>query len=57
MDVVHFMNKEVAIAKKLNHPNIVKLYEVIEDEEYKKFYMIMEHCQKGSLKNEMMARR
>ena len=50
-DVSHVMNKEVAIFKKLTHPNIVRLYEVIEDEEYKKLYMIMEHCAKGSLKN------
>lgn len=48
------MNKEIAISKKLNHSNIVKLYEVIEDEEYKKLYMIMEYCEKGSLKNEMV---
>lgn len=44
-DIVH----EIAIMKKLKHQNIVKLREVIDDEESDKLYMIMVYCQKGSL--------
>jgi [calcium/calmodulin-dependent protein kinase] kinase len=31
--------KEVAIMKKINHPNIMKLYEVIDDEKNNKLYL------------------
>ena len=44
-DIAH----EVAIMKKLRHQNIVKLREVIDDEECDKMYMIMFYCHKGSL--------
>jgi [calcium/calmodulin-dependent protein kinase] kinase len=35
--------------KKMNHPSIVKLYEVIDDPEYDKLFMIMEYIPGGSL--------
>ena len=41
--------QEVAIMKKLKHQNIVKLREVIDDEESDKMYLIMVYCAKGSL--------
>lgn len=44
-DIAH----EVAIMKKLKHQNIVKLHEVIDDQEHDKLYMVMVYCQKGSL--------
>ena len=44
-DIAH----EVAIMKKLKHQNIVKLHEVIDDEECDKLYMIIVYCEKGSL--------
>jgi hypothetical protein len=33
--------------KKLNHPNVVRLFEVIDDENKDKLYMIIEFCEKG----------
>ncbi|KAA6381586.1 MAG: putative Serine Threonine protein kinase [Streblomastix strix] len=41
------MNKEVAIMKKMNHPNLVRLHEVIDDEQQKKLYMILEYVKGG----------
>jgi [calcium/calmodulin-dependent protein kinase] kinase len=35
--------------KKINHPNIVKLFEVIEDKLTEKIYLVMEYMKKGSL--------
>lgn len=40
-------NKEVAIQQNLDHPNIVKLYEVFKDA--KRIYLVMELCQGGEL--------
>ena len=40
-------NREVEIMYKLNHPNIVKLYEVKETPQY--FYLVTEYCNGGSL--------
>ena len=33
--------KEISILKKVDHPNIIKLYEVFEDDKY--LYLIMEY--------------
>jgi len=35
--------------KKIDHPHLVKLYEVIDDPEDEKIYMVMEYMQKGSI--------
>ena len=40
---------EIAILKKMNHPNVVRLYEIIDDEKFDKLYMIMEYVDGGSL--------
>ncbi|KAG0005467.1 hypothetical protein BGZ65_011089 [Modicella reniformis] len=40
---------EVAILKKLNHPNIVKLFEVLDVAEGDSMYMVFEWCEKGVL--------
>lgn len=40
---------EMAILKKLNHPNIVKLYEIIDDPKHEKLYLITEYIKNGDL--------
>ena len=37
--------KEIAILKKLNHPNIIKLYEILHNYEKEKIYLIMEYAE------------
>lgn len=39
--------REVSIMKQLDHPNIVKLFEIFEDRNY--IYMVMELCEGGEL--------
>lgn len=41
------INREITLQKKLNHPNILKLYEAIEDE--RKIYIVLELANRGSL--------
>ena len=41
--------KEIAILKKTNHPNIVKLYEILYCKKNKKIYLILEYCEHGEL--------
>lgn len=43
---------EINILKKLDHPNILKLYEVFEDE--KKYYLVTELCKGGELFDEII---
>ncbi|KAG0204229.1 hypothetical protein BGX28_003757 [Mortierella sp. GBA30] len=42
---------EVAILKKLHHPNIVKLYEVLDVASDDSMYMVFEMCERGVLMN------
>ncbi|CAD8057289.1 unnamed protein product [Paramecium sonneborni] len=41
--------KEIAIMKKLRHPNIIRLYEIIDSPNSNKIYMVMEYAQNGQL--------
>lgn len=41
--------REIAILKKIRHPNVVGLLEVIDDPEFKKIYMILEHVELGEI--------
>ena len=41
--------KEIAIMKKLAHPNVITLYEVIEDDESDKLYMVMDLAENGEI--------
>lgn len=40
-DTEQLLKMELAILEKVDHPNIVKLYEVIDDPHNDKFYMSM----------------
>ncbi|WWC89999.1 uncharacterized protein L201_004929 [Kwoniella dendrophila CBS 6074] len=43
------IRKEIAIFKKVNHPNVVRMREIIDDPESSKIYMIMEWCENGEI--------
>ncbi|KAH9821305.1 hypothetical protein DFH28DRAFT_1191244 [Melampsora americana] len=49
-DVLHLIRNEVAIMKKVQHPNIVKSYEVIDVEGEDSLYMVMEYDSRRSWK-------
>lgn len=44
---LHLIKEEIAIMKKLNHPNLVSLVEVLDDPEEDSLYMVLEMCKKG----------
>merc|ERR1719410_497532 len=39
--------QEIAIMKKIKHPNIVQLFEVIDDDRKDKLYIVLEYLPKG----------
>ncbi|KAL9658489.1 hypothetical protein ABK040_006029 [Willaertia magna] len=41
--------KEIAILKKVHHPNVVDLYEVIDDPENEKLFLVFEYIERGCL--------
>ena len=43
--------KEIAILKKLDHPNIIKLYEILHNYQKQKIYLILEYADYGDLVN------
>lgn len=45
---LHILNREISILRELEHPNIVKLYGVFQEDEM--MYFSMEICEGGSLK-------
>lgn len=44
------VKKEVAILKKVRHPNIVALLEVIDDPSRKKVYIVLEYVERGEIR-------
>ena len=48
------MINEISILRKLDHPNIVKIYEYFEDP--KRYYIITDHIQGGELFDEIIQR-
>jgi calcium-dependent protein kinase len=45
---------EMSLLRKLDHPNILKLYEVFEDQ--KKYFLVTEYCKGGELFEEIVSR-
>ena len=43
------LEREIAVMKKLRHKNIVSLYEVIDDPEAHKLYLVMQHVDNGAI--------
>lgn len=43
------VKKEIAILKKVQHPNVVRLIEVIDDPEIAKVYIVLEYCEQREL--------
>jgi calcium-dependent protein kinase len=48
------LSYEIDILKNLDHPNILRLYEVFEDK--KCIYLVTEYCEGGELFDEIIAR-
>lgn len=46
---INLIRREIAIMKKLDHPNIVTLVEVLDDPHGDSLYMILEWCGKGAI--------
>lgn len=46
-NAIDLIKEEIAIMKKLNHPNLVTLIEVLDDPTEDSLYMVMEMCKKG----------
>lgn len=44
---LYLIKEEIAIMKKLNHPNLVSLFEVLDDPDEDSLYMVLEMCKKG----------
>ena len=41
--------REISILKKVNQPNLVKLYEIMHKEDRSKIYLVLEYCEHGDL--------
>jgi len=41
------LKKEIAIMKKLHHENVIKLYEVIDNTEGEKLFMVIDYASRG----------
>ncbi|KAL2917329.1 hypothetical protein HK105_202993 [Polyrhizophydium stewartii] len=46
---IDLVRGEIAILKKLNHNNVVKLFEVLDDPNQDSLFMVFELCEKGAL--------
>ena len=51
---MEMLKNEIAVLKDLDHPNIVKMYEFLEDE--KRIYIVTEICKGGELFDEILNR-
>jgi calcium-dependent protein kinase len=46
------LKREINCLRYLSHPNIVKLYDLYEDEKY--LHLVMEHCSGGELMDRIL---
>ncbi len=45
------IKREIAIMKKLSHPNVLRLFEVLDDPKVNKMYLVLEYMKQGDLIN------
>jgi len=45
---------EIAVMKKINHPHVVHLYEVIDDPKFHKVYLVLEYVERGPVMPDSM---
>lgn len=45
------IKREIAIMKQLNHPNVLRLFEVLDDPNVNKMYLVLEYMKMGDLVN------
>lgn len=45
------IKREIAIMKKLLHPNVLRLFEVLDDPKVNKMYLLLEYMKRGDLIN------
>lgn len=50
------IRREIAIMKKLLHPNVLRLYEVLDDPNVNKMYLVLEYMKEGDLINVLKTR-
>jgi [calcium/calmodulin-dependent protein kinase] kinase len=50
------IKREIAIMKKLLHPNILRLFEVLDDPKVNKMYLVLEYMKRGDLVNVLKKR-
>jgi [calcium/calmodulin-dependent protein kinase] kinase len=48
-DPIQKVHREIALLKKLDHPNVVKLVEVLNDDEADNLYMVFELLEQGEV--------
>ncbi|CAI5758453.1 unnamed protein product [Candida verbasci] len=49
MSSISKIRREISIMKECNHPNVVKLYKVIDDLKFDKILLILEYCKFGEI--------
>lgn len=49
LEVNSLINREIAVMKKLDHPNLVSLYEVLDNPSSESLILVLEWCSQGSI--------
>jgi serine/threonine protein kinase len=48
-DQLDVVMREIAIMRRMRHPNVVRLCEVINDPKHDRLFLVLEYCERGSL--------